>query len=196
MTSLLKERMLHSEQMTLIVIDSSELTPSLKDFISVMATGKIADRVQITEWSPPAFRDAEQEIHERCRNEEQIVPLGQLDGKMLNVSLCGYVTCVSDEDYYDRHYECCLHIDTPQGAKDIKVFILGSVDGYGTAVLMDENQNIWLYNPPDALDPTLPNFDGKAFVILSKGEIGRTERVLEFGEMYDAGLSSLMEDHN
>jgi hypothetical protein len=37
----------------------------------------------------------------------------------------------------------------------VQIFVLGCICCTGTAVLLDETNNIWFYNVPDAVDPYL-----------------------------------------
>ena len=63
--------------------------------------------------------------------------------------------------------------------------VLGSVLGFGTAVLIDENDDVWLYNAPDTLYPPLPRFPEKAVKILEKGEAGGIHKTLVLDDCYD-----------
>ena len=136
-------------------------------------------------WSPPIFDIAFDYIRKCLARKEEIVLLGTLNGNQLEITIRGYVLCagMGRTELTGQGIMCITRDDEK---RELVIKVLGSISGFGTAVLIDENGDIWLYNPPDSLYPPLPDFPQKAVMILKKGEIGGIHKALILDDCYDA----------
>ena len=163
----------------------SQLSPSMKNVISLLATGEpFPKSIQLT-WSAPQFNNVMKYLHDVCAKQEETVILGLLNGKPLEVTLQGYVLC-QGSGKRDLRGEGIMTLKKDGRTTEFVIHVLGAVSATGTAVLLDENENVWLYNPPDTIDRPLPNFPRKAILALPKGEIAGLERKLILDNVYDA----------
>jgi hypothetical protein len=51
--------------------------------------------------------------------------------------------------------------------ESIKVFVLGAVVGTGTAVLLDDQSGLWIYNPPNSVDAWWKGFPGQYVALIA-----------------------------
>ena len=136
-------------------------------------------------WNPPTFDAAFTYIRKCVARKEEIVLLCRWNEDQLEIWLTGYVVCRGiDKRELRGQGNMSIMKDGKTTKLDIKV--LGSVFGFGTAVLIDGNDDIWLYNPPDTLLPPLPDFPQKAVIVLKKGETGGIHKTLILDDRYDA----------
>jgi hypothetical protein len=164
------------------VIDSADLSPAMRNVLSLLGTGAPEPIQLIPVWEPPTFDTAEDYISDLCYQNKEIVPLGVLNGSATKLSLHGYVLRHGDGEN-DLYNPCLLTIIDSGVSRKISVICLGTILGTGTAVLLDRDQNVWLYSPTMTIDDTIPNLDGKAGIILPKGEVGSFEKILIFGKV-------------
>jgi hypothetical protein len=146
MKSLLRNCKTCSPYITELFVDGSQLSPSMRDVISTLATGHLANRpLKPTTWKPPNWYDVEDDLYERCLNAENLVPLGLLNGDFLELRLRGYAL-FQGEGERDLHGFCTLTIKNNEVMQKIECQTLGTVSGTGTAALLDDDSNVWLYN--------------------------------------------------
>jgi hypothetical protein len=163
----------------------SQFSPSMKNVISLLATGEPFPKSVQLAWSTPRFDDVMEYLHNVCAKQEETIILGLLNGKPLEVTLQGYVLCQGLGER-DLRGEGIMTLKKDDQKMELVIHVLGTVSATGTAVLLDENENVWLYNPPDTIDRQLPNFPRKAILALRKGEIAGMERILILDDVYDA----------
>lgn len=175
-------------------IDSADLPPAMRNVLSLLGTGAPEPVQLISVWQPPTFDTAEDHISDLCCHNQEIVPLGILNGSSTKLSLHGYVLRYGDGEN-DLHNPCLLTIVDSGVSRKIPVICLGTILGSGTAVLLDRDQNVWLYSPTLTIDDTIPNLDGKAGIVLRKGEVGSFEKLVIFDKVYDADVT-VVEDEN
>ena len=175
-------------------IDSADLSPAMRNVLSVLGTGASESVQLISSWEPPTFDTAEDHISNLCHHNQEIVPLGVLNGSATKLSLHGYVLR-HGEGQNDLYNPCLLTIIDSGGPRKISVICLGTVLGTGTAVLLDRDQNVWLYSPTMTIDDTIPNLDGRAGIVLRKGEVGSFEKIIIFHEVYEADVT-VVEDED
>ena len=108
-------------------------------------------------WSPPIFDIAFDYIRKCLAREEEIILLGTLNGNQLKITIRGYVLC-TDMGRTELTGQGIMSITRDDEKTELVIKVLGSISGFGTAVLIDENDDIWLYNPPDSFHPSLPDF--------------------------------------
>lgn len=124
-------------------------------------------------------------IRKCLARKEEIILLGTLNGNQLEITIRGYVLCTS-MGRTELTGQGIMSITRDDEKTELVIKALGSISGFGTAVLIDENDDIWFYNPPDSLHPSLPDFLQKAVMILKKGETGGIHKVLILDDCYDA----------
>lgn len=190
MKSLLGQCNYHCQRNPEFYVDGPRLSPSMRDVISLLATGEPEQPTVPTTWVPPTFDTADDVVYDLCKKLEHIVPLGFLNGEFLEISLQGYVLCqgVGENDIHDL---CSLTLRKNGTEKKIICYTLGTVAATGTAVLLDKEGNVWLYNPPNPIDKCLPNFPEQAVIALHKGESGSMGRYLILDDVYDAEIEVL-----
>lgn len=137
------------------------------------------------DWSPPVFDMAFDYIRKCLARREELVLLGTLNGNRLEITIRGFVPCIG-MGRTELKGQGIMSITRDDEKTELVIKVLGSISGFGTAVLIDENGDIWLYNPPDSLCPPLPDFPQKAVMILKKGETGGIHKVLMLDDCYDA----------
>ena len=121
------------------------------------------------------------------------MPLGFLNGEFLKISLQGHVLCQGDGENDIRDI-CSLTLRKNAAEKKIVCYTLGVIAGTGTAVLLDKEGNVWLYNLPNSIDNCLPNFPEQAVIALKKGESGSMERHLILDDVYEAEIEMLHDE--
>lgn len=146
-------------------------------------------------WSPPAFDTAFTYIQKCIKRREEIVVLCTFNGNQLEIILTGYAPCTGMGRTGLRGHGT-MSIMKGNTTMEIVIKVLGSVSGFGTAVLIDENDCVWLYNAPDTTDPQLPGFPEKAIMVLKKGESGGIHQVLTLDNCYDANVDTDESEHD
>ena len=136
-------------------------------------------------WSPPTFDAAFVYIEKCVTLRDEVRFLCKFNDNLLEVLLTGRVSCIGTGRAYLKG-QGSMRITRDNKTTKITVRVLGSVLGFGTAVLIDENDNVWLYNPPDTVYTPLPNFPQQAVMILEKGETGGSHKTLILDDCYDA----------
>ena len=121
-------------------IDSTDLSPAMRNVLSLLSTGAPEPVQLISSWEPPTFDMAEDHISNLCHHNQEIVPLGVLNGSATKLSLHGYVLRHGDGQN-DLYNPCLLTIDSGI-PKKISVICLRTVFGTGTVVLLDRDQNV------------------------------------------------------
>jgi hypothetical protein len=105
-----------------------------------------------------------------------MVHFGNLTDTRLLAVLNGNVPCVGDGEN-DLFGKGILNlVFSPHVTQKISVHVLGSVAGTGTAILLDKDQNVWLYNVPNAVDRHLT-----AMSIISAAQIMNAGDVITDG---------------
>ena len=157
----------------------------MKNVMLLLAIGEpFPKSIQLT-WSAPQFNNVMKYLHDVCAKEEETVILSLLNRKPLEATLQGYVLCQSLGGR-DLHGEGIMTLKKDGQTTELVIHVLGTVSATGAVILLDENENISLYNPPDTIDRPLPNFLRKAVLTLLKGVIAGLERILILDDVYDA----------
>ena len=116
---------------------------------------------------------------------EGIVLLRILNRNQFEITIRDYMFCI-DMDRTKLMRQGIMSITRDDEKMGFVIKVLGSISGFETAVLIDENDDIWLYNPPDSLYPPLSDFSQKTVMSLKKGKIGGIYRALILDDCYDA----------
>ena len=163
-------------------IDSSDLPPSMRNVLSTLGTGAPEQRPGVSKWQLRSFEDAESYISDVRRKNEYIVPLGILNGSSTRISLQGYVL---RQGYGENDFcnSCIMNTFDSDVSRKISIVFLGVLLEMGMAVLLDNEDNVWLHSSMMIIDYTIPNFDGTAGIVLKKDEFGSFERITMFDRM-------------
>lgn len=135
----------------------------------LLATGESLQISIRKNWSRPIFDMALDYIRKCLARREEIVVLGTLDGNQLEIIIDGYVLCTG-MGRTDLRGQGIMSIMRGNETTELGIKVLGSISGFGTAVLIDENDDVWLYNAPDTLYASLSQFSQKAVMVLKKGK--------------------------
>lgn len=127
-------------------------------------------------WSPPTFDAAVAYIEKCVTLRDEVRFLCKFNENLLEVLLTGRVSCTGSGRAYLKG-QGSMSITRDSKTTKLNIKVLGSVLGFGTAVLIDEKGNVWLYNGHDTLFSPLPGFPQKAVMILEKGETGGIHNV-------------------
>jgi hypothetical protein len=88
----------------------------------------------------------------------------------LQLSVSGRVECWDDDtDSFPGGGNLIISM-SEYVKRVIRVVVLGNIAGHGTAVLIDNEQNVWLYNVPESVDKRLKAMACQAAKILVPGD--------------------------
>jgi hypothetical protein len=148
---------------TPLILDQDDLPPALRDILSIRLYNKPLEKIPVNPWVPPAFEDVADYLFEARKQWKDRVHLGlfedkdligTLDGMALpNVELYGYGTLESTD-------------------MKVEVYVLGTAGRDGTAVLLDEQGRVWLYNHDGETDRQM-DIGCAAAILLDKGQIAK-----------------------
>ena len=156
----------------LILNDPPHGQTTLKDYVSSLIRQYPIRPASSTTWTPPAFDDAHNYILTACREHRELIPFGNIKDVSLKANFDGRVTCWDRIDEGDLFGYGTLEIIYTTNVKQlVRVFVLGSIAHTGTAVLLDNNLRVWLYNTPDAVDQQLKGMNCQAALIMEPGDV-------------------------
>jgi hypothetical protein len=90
------------------------------------------------------------------------------------------VKCWGDGEY-DLAGQGTLNIVlSPHVTQEIQVQVLGTVAGTGTAILLDKDQKVWLYNVPNSVDAHLDGMSVTAAQIIVADDVMTHESAIIF----------------
>lgn len=135
-----------------------------------MQTAPLSNMIIPKGWSPPTFDAAFAYIEKCITLRDDVQFLCKFNDNLLEVTLRGRVSCTGTGRAYLKG-QGSMSIMRDNKTTKLIIKVLGSVLGFGTAVLIDEHDNIWLYNAPDTLYSPLPDFPQKAVMILERGKL-------------------------
>ena len=136
-------------------------------------------------WTAPKFQDVHEYSTKLCRENRADIPFGIYEGESLTIYPTGRVECW-DGDTDSFRGEGTLIVNIAHHIKEhIKVVVLGCIAGTGTGVLIDYDQRVWLYNPPNAVDQFIPGTSKKqASVAMKSSDFMQKDTVWRFVETY------------
>jgi hypothetical protein len=133
--------------------------------------------------SPPSYENLNHHLKQAVLNQACDVPLGSFNGWEIMATFETHVMCAGDgED--NLHNDCLLITERDGVVRERRVYVLGPVTGYGTAVVMDNAGQVWLFNTPNSIDPPLPGLTFKAAVVLRHGETARPDSDMILTDVY------------
>jgi hypothetical protein len=159
-----------------------DMTPALYAFLNGMMTGRKALEVfHRNPWKCPEFDNLQKYYVTLCLERRNLMTFGMLGEEHRTLNADGRV------DVYEGPFqgEGTMIICHGKYVKQhVGVFVLGHIAEKGTAVLVDEEQSVWLYNPPDAVDEYVTGCAGDATLIMKEDDVMWENTDISFIEMY------------
>ena len=168
-----------------------ELSPNGRNLIHTLLYERPYAAEPPLTWSPPPFLKVDQYCRDLVENQSEIIILGHLDGQKIKLVLVGFVECWDEDD--DLTGRTLLKLKREDMVTEVLMKVLGHVYATGTAVLLDEQGNVWLYQTPNATAPQLRGFHHTAAIILKAGDVAAIEKELHLEDMYTVVEHDLIE---
>jgi hypothetical protein len=151
---------------------SGLLSPPVRNSLSVMATGEPLSRdPKWDTWKPPKYKAADRYVRDVCADWDENFWLGLSKGNLIMGTACGYVRCHETIENMSGELDLIGNGTMEWEDQSVEFYVLGSLSGSGTAILLDFDGNLWLYNHLDAIDPPHENFANfHAAICLRAGE--------------------------
>jgi hypothetical protein len=160
-----------------------DLTPSTELIIKHLFQNQFRQRQIAWKWSPPSYDDALNYRDTLFRGHiELIANFGIFNNQNIKAAICGIVNCADPEE--DLYGECAMHITIREKSVFSQMFVLGRVCGTGTAVLLDQKQNVYLYRTPGAIQPQLEGLDCDLALVMTRGDVVHERSRLVLLEQY------------
>jgi hypothetical protein len=120
-------------------------------------------------WEKPHFLGAGNYIRQNKPDQRRRL-MGYIDGKEIVVVLVGYVEThiVEDDDPGGFQHECEIYF--PAEGEIKTGFCLGYIRGTGTAVIIDQDDKLYVYTPKDAIDPPWDKLVSEGAELLSDSD--------------------------
>jgi hypothetical protein len=146
---------------TPLTLDQDALPPALRDILSIRLYNKPLEKNPVSPWMPPAFENVAGYLLESHKQWKDRVHLGVFEDKDLIGTLDGMT--IPDSDLYGYG---------TLESNDIKVeaYVLGTAGRGGSAVLLDEQRRVWLYNHEGGTERQM-DIGYAAAVLLDKRQI-------------------------
>ena len=161
---------------------ASELSQSGRNLIHTLLHDRPYAAEPPVTWSPPPFLKIDQYCRDLVENQSEVIILGYLDGQKIELLLAGFVECWDEDD--DLTGRTLLKLKREDKVTEVLMKVLGHVYATGTAVLLDEQGNVWLYQTPNATAPQLRGFHHTAAIILKAGDVAGIEKELHLEDVY------------
>lgn len=142
------------------------------------------DTAEPVTWTPPPFDELEDYRFHMCMTHKTTIPLGLLNELTVKLDIVSPVRSWKRKEN-DLSGSKLLKVTKDGKLKEISAKVLGSVVGTGTAVLLDDIGNVWLYQFPEAKYTQFEGFDHEAAIILKAGDVAGIGRELELEEIYE-----------
>ena len=128
--------------------DEHIMSPAFKGFVHSMLTREIENAVsQTTGWTPPSFEESFNYCQSNCKRKIGPVPFGHFNNIKLEAVFCGRVECWGNGGT-DLTDEGLLELVlAPNVHQLIPVFVVGHIVNTETAMLLDEQSNVWFIVP-------------------------------------------------
>lgn len=133
----------------------------------------VGDGVVQDPWGPPP-RDALEDYSDLREDTRTVLnQFGRFNGDDLVIDLSGYVEVVDPLDFMGvSNRSGWMNMDiriAPNVKMQMRMFVLGTIFGTGTAVLVDDDLNVWLWNSQDTSDYPLKDWDIPLAKVLKSG---------------------------
>jgi hypothetical protein len=134
-------------------------------------------------WTPPPFHEADHHPWHFC--ESSIVPFGRFNDTLLELDLCGHVAYSEGDVEEPLIGRGILKITIGLRVKQhVQVTVLGVIVGTGTAVLLDREGAVWLYNPPGSVDPHLNGLTSTVSLVMWPGDKMAPDQIITIFDEY------------
>ena len=77
---------------------------------------------------------------------------------------------------------------SPNVTQNIRIFVLGSIVGTGTAVLLDDQGSVWLYRVPGSVYHYLKGMRVQAALVMQPGEMMTADKEIVFLKEYSQAI--------
>jgi hypothetical protein len=122
---------------------------------------------------------------ELCREGREVINFGSFKDEAIQVLLSGFVECWGDGEN-DLCGEGTLEIlFAPHVRQTIRVVVLGSILGTGTAVLLDDQFRIWFYHTPNSVDHHLEGMTAQVALVMLPVDGMRIDTEIKFLAEYN-----------
>jgi len=128
-------------------------------------------KVQASVWVRIPYKELEHWSY--SKKSEHRITLGYFEDTPVILLAIGRVECQGERENDVTGY--CM-INKP-GADPVKGFVLGGIPGTGTAVIVDENEQMLVYHPFNAIDPKWELMKEDSIAILQLADDGRSLRI-------------------
>ena len=129
-------------------------------------------KVQTSVWARVPYKELGQWSYSLKRSEHRIT-LGYIGDTPIVLLAIGRVECQGEPENDVTGY--CM-IRKP-GTDPVKGFVLGGIPGTGTAIIVDENEEMLAYHPFNAIDPKWELMKEDSVAILQLADNGRSLRI-------------------
>jgi hypothetical protein len=127
------------------------------------------EKVQTSVWTQVPFKELEHWSASLQQSEYEIT-LGYIEDTPLVLLAVGGVRCEGEQENDVTGY-CTINIP---GADPVKGFVLGEIFATGTAIVIDENEQMITYHPFNAIDPKWEFMKEESVAILQLADDGRS----------------------
>jgi hypothetical protein len=157
-----------------LVDGNNKLPATLKSYLYArIGEAPPEDGVVQDPWGPPALDALEDYSDAREEAGTELNQFGRFNGEDLVVDLSGYVEVVDPLDFMglsNRRGWMTMDIRiAPNVRTQMRMFVMGTVFGTGTAVLVDGDLNVWLWNSEDTSNYPLKDWDIPLAKVLKSG---------------------------
>jgi hypothetical protein len=162
----------------------SHMTAPLLDYLTAYAGDERIRLEHEGDWIPPNFGDVDS-YTSHMSLQAICVPFGLYNGRQMTLYPGGRVDCWGDDSFRDEGFL----IITLKGAKvreHVRVIVLGNIAGFGTAVLVDKTQRVWIYNPDNVVDEYIDKTSrNMAAIVMNPGSTMKRTTEWELLEVHE-----------
>ena len=133
-------------------------------------------------WKCPPFSNLPFYYVQLCLEGRNVIPFGILSEDRLTLNADGRV------DVHEGSFQGEGTMTIPHDMyvkQHVDFFVLGHIEGTGTAVLVDTEKNVWLYNPPEAADKYVCRSTGSVMLIMKGGDVMLEDTCIDSIEKYE-----------
>jgi hypothetical protein len=127
-------------------------------------------KAQTPAWARVPYKELETWFYSK---ESYRFTLGYIGDTPVVLLAIGHVECQGERENDVTGY-CMI---TKPGTDPVQGFVLGGIPGTGTAIIVDENEQMLAYNPFNAIDPKWELMKENSIAILQLADDGRTLRI-------------------
>lgn len=166
---------------------------SLRNYMSMFMGRKVANPPVANKWTAPQFDSVPEYIYHLFKGQTSTISFGRFNQTPLRAVLSGHVKCWGDGEH-DLDGQGTLNLVlSPYVTQEIQIQVLGTVASTGTGILLDKDQNVWLYNVPNSVDGHLDGMLITAAQIMVAGDVMTNESDIIFLKSYPKAYVELEE---